>query len=45
MQHLSFGEIHTQLTREIAKGKVHFDRTSNSAVEEWIEAMAKSGLY
>ena len=31
--------------REIAAGKVHFDRTSNSAVEEWIDTMHKSGLY
>ena len=31
--------------REIAAGKVHFDRTSNAAVEEWIEHMNRSGLY
>jgi len=31
--------------REIAAGKVHWDRTSNAAVEDWIEAMARSGLY
>ena len=31
--------------REIAAGKVHFDRTSNAAVEDWIESMARSGLY
>ena len=31
--------------REIAAGKVHFDRPSNSAVEEWIEHMNRSGLY
>jgi DNA-directed RNA polymerase subunit omega len=27
--------------REIAKGKVHFNRASNEAVEEWIEASVK----
>jgi DNA-directed RNA polymerase subunit omega len=31
--------------REIAAGKVHFDRPSNVAVQEWIEQMARSGLY
>lgn len=31
--------------REIAAGKVHFDRTSNDAVEEWIEHMHRTGLY
>jgi DNA-directed RNA polymerase subunit omega len=31
--------------REIAAGKVHFDRPSNDAVEEWIEHMHSSGLY
>lgn len=31
--------------REIAAGKVHFDRPSNAAVEEWIEHMNRSGLY
>ena len=31
--------------REIAAGKIHFDRTSNAAVEEWIEHMNRSGLY
>ena len=31
--------------REIAGGKVHFDLTSNAAVEEWIEHMNRSGLY
>jgi len=30
--------------REIAAGKVHFDRTSNSAVEEWIESVSKTGV-
>jgi DNA-directed RNA polymerase subunit omega len=27
--------------REIAKGKVHFNRPSTEAVEEWIEASVK----
>jgi DNA-directed RNA polymerase subunit omega len=27
--------------REIAAGKVHFNRASNEAVEEWIDASAK----
>lgn len=27
--------------REIAAGKVHFDRASHEVVEEWIEAAAK----
>ncbi len=31
--------------REIAAGKVHFDRTSSAAIEEWIEQMNRSGLY
>ena len=31
--------------REIAAGKVHFDRPSNDAVSDWIERMASSGLY
>ncbi len=31
--------------REIAAGKVRFDRPSNVAVEEWIQQMARSGLY
>lgn len=31
--------------REIASGKIHFDRTSNEAVSEWIEHMNRSGLY
>ena len=30
--------------REIAAGKVHFNRTSNSAVEEWIESVSKTGV-
>lgn len=31
--------------REIAAGKVHFDRPSNDAVSDWIEHMNRSGLY
>ena len=31
--------------REIASGKIHFDRTSNEAVADWIETMNKTGLY
>ncbi len=31
--------------REIAAGKVHFDRPSNDAVSDWIETMNRSGLY
>jgi DNA-directed RNA polymerase subunit omega len=31
--------------REIAAGKVHFDRPTNDAVQDWIEAMHRSGLY
>jgi DNA-directed RNA polymerase subunit omega len=31
--------------REIAAGKVHYDRPSNEAVQEWIEAQAAKGLY
>lgn len=30
--------------REIAAGKVHFNRPSQGAVEEWIEAAAKREL-
>ncbi len=30
--------------REIAAGKVHFDRLSTLAVEEWIEVQSKLGL-
>ena len=30
--------------REIASGRVHFDRPSNEAVSEWIEAQARLGL-
>ena len=31
--------------REIAGGKVHYDRSSNDAVEEWIESQRKAGLF
>lgn len=31
--------------REIAAGKVHFDRKTNDVVQEWIEGMNRSGLY
>jgi len=30
--------------REIAAGKVHFNRPSNDAVQEWIAAQSKAGL-
>jgi DNA-directed RNA polymerase subunit omega len=30
--------------REIAAGKVHFDRPSNEAVREWIAIQAERGL-
>jgi DNA-directed RNA polymerase subunit omega len=30
--------------REIAAGKVHFDRPSHDAVQEWIEIQNKAGL-
>lgn len=30
--------------REIASGKVHFDRTSNEVVQEWIDVQVKAGL-
>jgi DNA-directed RNA polymerase subunit omega len=30
--------------REIAAGKVHFDRPSNDAVQEWIEVQTTAGL-
>ncbi len=30
--------------REIAAGKVHFDRTSNEVVQEWIDVQVKAGL-
>jgi DNA-directed RNA polymerase subunit omega len=31
--------------REIAAGKVHYDRPSTEAVQEWIELMHRSGWY
>jgi DNA-directed RNA polymerase subunit omega len=31
--------------REIAAGRVHFDRSSNDVVQEWIAAQQKAGLY
>jgi len=31
--------------REIAAGKVHFDRTSNEVVQEWIDVQQRAGLY
>lgn len=31
--------------REIAAGKVHFDKKTNDVVQEWIEGMNRSGLY
>jgi DNA-directed RNA polymerase subunit omega len=30
--------------REIAAGKVHFDRPSNDAVQDWIEHVARTGV-
>ena len=30
---------------EIATGKVHFDRTSNEVVQEWIDHVARTGIY
>ena len=30
--------------REIAAGRVHFDRSSHEAVQEWIEAQRRAGL-
>jgi DNA-directed RNA polymerase subunit omega len=30
--------------REIAAGKVHFDRNTNEVVSEWIETMHRAGL-
>jgi len=30
--------------REIAQGRVHFDRPSTDAVSEWIEAQTQLGL-
>jgi len=31
--------------REIAAGKVHFERDTNNVVEEWIETQRKAGLF
>jgi DNA-directed RNA polymerase subunit omega len=31
--------------REIAAGKVHFDRASNDAVQDWIDVQQRSSLY
>lgn len=31
--------------REIAAGKVHFDRASNEAVQDWIDVQQRAGLY
>jgi DNA-directed RNA polymerase subunit omega len=31
--------------REIAKGKVRFDRNTNDVVVEWIDAQHRAGLY
>ena len=31
--------------REIASGKIHFDRTSNEVVQEWIDHVARTGIY
>lgn len=31
--------------REIAGGKVHFDRSSNDVCYEWIDAQKRAGLY
>ncbi len=31
--------------REIAAGKVHFERDTNDVVDEWIEAQRKAGLF
>ena len=31
--------------REIAAGRVHFDRSSNDVVSEWIDAQQRAGLY
>lgn len=30
--------------REIAAGHVHFDRTSNEAVQDWIESQTKAAV-
>ena len=31
--------------REIAGGKVHFDRDTNDVVADWIETQRKAGLF
>lgn len=31
--------------REIADGKVHYDRVSHDVVVEWIDAQKRTGLY
>ncbi len=31
--------------REIAAGKVHFERDTNDVVHEWIEKQRKAGLF
>ena len=31
--------------REIAAGHVHFDRASNEAVQDWIDAQHRAGMY
>ncbi|HWL85771.1 MAG TPA: DNA-directed RNA polymerase subunit omega [Polyangiaceae bacterium] len=31
--------------REIAAGKVHYDRLSNDVVQEWIEVQHRAGLF
>lgn len=31
--------------REIAAGKVHYDRASNEAVQDWIDLQRRVGLY
>lgn len=31
--------------REIAKGRVHYDRSSNDVVSEWIATQQRAGLY
>jgi DNA-directed RNA polymerase subunit omega len=31
--------------REIAAGRVHWDRSSNDAVQDWIEIQHRAGVY
>lgn len=31
--------------REIAAGRVHWDRSSNDAVQDWIELQHRAGVY